>query len=159
MWPVVWFAEKSLFAQERATLIAQLSGAAQQAAVDLGATIVPGGRGKPKSAAQQAMARPGVTLYPSGVVPGMPMAGMPGMMPGMPFPAVGMPAAPVGLAVGLPSRAVILRNMFDPSEETEEGWDLDICEDVKEECEKHGPVVHVSVEKNSSVGVVYVLFK
>ena len=75
-------------------------------------------------------------------------------MPLMPGVA---PIGSTGLAMGLPSRAVLLRNMFDPAEESEEGWEQDICEEVKEECEKHGPVVHVSVEKNS--GVVDVLFR
>lgn len=147
--------EKSISAQDRATLIAQLSNAVQQEAVGLGATIVPGGRGKPKPVVQPprppAGALPTASMPGTGVVPGFPSLAFP--IPGViPLPGV-VPSVPVGL----PSRAILLKNMFDPSQETEEGWDLDIAEDVKEECEKHGPVLHVGVQKDSS-GEVYVLF-
>jgi hypothetical protein len=148
--------EKSISAQDRATLIAQLSNAVQQEAVGLGATIVPGGRGKPKPVVQPprppAGALPTASMPGTGVVPGFPSLAFP--IPGViPLPGV-VPSVPVGL----PSRAILLKNMFDPSQETEEGWDLDIAEDVKEECEKHGPVLHVGVQKDSS-GEVYVLFR
>jgi hypothetical protein len=153
--PCVWCpAEKSVHAHERAALIAQLAGAAQQAAVDLGATIVPGGRGKPKPAGQPM--RPGMPVSaPMPMSLPVPMPGS-GVVPGMP-PA--LPMLPqVVVAQGLPSRSMILKNMFDPKDMEEEGWDEDICEDVKEECSKHGPVTHVSVEPNQ-LGLVYVLFR
>jgi hypothetical protein len=131
--------------------MARLADVAQKAALDLGATIVPGGRGKPRPANQPVMGRPGganAIGFPPGVVPGVSAAPTYGMAPAAPL---------VGLATGLPSRAVILSNMFDPSEEEGDSWDLDIHDDVKEECEKFGPVLHVSVQKDSA-GVVYVLF-
>jgi hypothetical protein len=147
-------AEKSNNAQDRASLIAQLSNAVQQEAVGLGATIVPGGRGKPKPApapVRPPVGMPPVVLPMGGVVPGFP--------PNLAFPIPGIgPMHPSPVPVGLPSRAIVLKNMFDPAEETEEGWDLDIAEDVKEECEKHGPVLHVGVQKDAS-GQVYVLFR
>lgn len=34
--------------------------------------------------------------------------------------------------------------------EDEPGWDIEIQDDVIEECNKHGGVVHVYVDKNSS---------
>jgi len=56
-----------------------------------------------------------------------------------------------------PSQFVMLKNMFDPSVETEPDFHLDIMEDVKEECSKHGPVKHIFVDKDSQ-GHVYLKF-
>ena len=40
----------------------------------------------------------------------------------------------------------------DSGSETDEDWDLDIRDEVLEECtKKHGPVVHMFVDKNSQV--------
>ena len=36
------------------------------------------------------------------------------------------------------TQCFMLSNMFDPSNETEPGWDLDIRDDVVEECRNHG---------------------
>ena len=47
--------------------------------------------------------------------------------------------------------------MFDPAEETEPEWWIDIGEDVKDECSKHGPVSHIHVDKESR-GFVYLKF-
>lgn len=33
--------------------------------------------------------------------------------------------------------------------EKEDGWELDIRDDVLEECSKFGPIVHIHVDKNS----------
>lgn len=71
------------------------------------------------------------------------------------------------------SRSVLLSNMFDPEEsvlywrlpiikrltemifwcrETERGWDKELAEEVRGECEdKYGPVVGIKVEKESQV--------
>jgi hypothetical protein len=44
--------------------------------------------------------------------------------------------------------------MFNPAEETEKDWDLDLRDDVKSECEsKYGPVVEIRVDKDSSVSI------
>lgn len=53
-----------------------------------------------------------------------------------------------------PSPCIVLKNMFDPSSETEPNWDEDIKNDVREECKKFGSVLHVYVDKNSQ-GFVY----
>ncbi len=37
--------------------------------------------------------------------------------------------------------------------ETEPDWDLDIKEDVQEECSKYGPVKHIYVDKHSLVNI------
>ncbi|KAF9457065.1 hypothetical protein BDZ94DRAFT_1285464 [Collybia nuda] len=56
------------------------------------------------------------------------------------------------------SRSVLLKNMFDPEEETERDWDKDLAEDVKGECEeKYGPVEAIKVEKETQ-GEIYVKF-
>ncbi len=100
----------------------------QQAAVDLGVTLASG--------------RGGTVKMPSvmGVV-----SGIPGLLGG---------SGPVGLV----SRAMLLKNMFDPSSESEEGWDDEVKEDTTEECGKFGSVFFVSVDRNSA-GHVYVFFR
>ncbi|TFK30409.1 splicing factor, CC1-like protein [Coprinopsis marcescibilis] len=56
------------------------------------------------------------------------------------------------------SRSVLLKNMFDPEEESETNWDNDLAEDVKSECEsKYGKVLAIKVEKDSQ-GEIYVKF-
>nr|XP_042132546.1 RNA-binding protein 39 isoform X4 [Peromyscus maniculatus bairdii] len=49
-----------------------------------------------------------------------------------------------------------LSNMFNPQTEEEVGWDTEIKDDVIEECNKHGGVIHIYVGKNSAQGNVYV---
>ncbi|KAJ1043513.1 hypothetical protein NDA10_005256 [Ustilago hordei] len=56
------------------------------------------------------------------------------------------------------STSLLLKNMFNPAEETEQGWDKDLAEDVKDECHaKYGAVTSIHVEKDSA-GEVYVTF-
>ncbi|EUC61967.1 splicing factor CC1-like protein [Rhizoctonia solani AG-3 Rhs1AP] len=58
----------------------------------------------------------------------------------------------------LSSRCVLLRNMFDPEEETERDWDKDLADDVRGECEeKYGNVLDLKVEKESQ-GEIYIKF-
>ncbi|KAH7663608.1 RNA-binding protein 39 [Dioscorea alata] len=71
-------------------------------------------------------------------------------------PAVRTP--PLIEPVGEPSECLLLKNMFDPSTETEPDFDLDIKEDVQEECSKFGPLRHIYVERNSN-GFVYMRFE
>ncbi|MBA0607209.1 hypothetical protein Godav_019549 [Gossypium davidsonii] len=59
--------------------------------------------------------------------------------------------------IGQPSECLLLKNMFDPATETEPDFDLDIKEDVEEECSKYGRVKHIYVDKNSG-GCVYLRF-
>lgn len=64
-------------------------------------------------------------------------------------------------AMNLPSQPLAthclqLSNMFSPQSENEAGWDLEIKDDVIEECRKHGGVIHIYVDKNSAEGNVYV---
>ncbi|KAI8608182.1 hypothetical protein BC830DRAFT_1072308, partial [Chytriomyces sp. MP71] len=70
-------------------------------------------------------------------------------------PAAGLAAAAKPEVVA--TRCVLLKNMFDPSAETEENWDTEIRDDVKEECSKYGKIVHIAVDKNSQ-GYIYIKF-
>jgi len=54
------------------------------------------------------------------------------------------------------TQCFMLSNMFDPATERDPNWDLEIKEDVVEECNKHGGVQHIYVDKASSQGNVYV---
>ncbi|KAF9618517.1 hypothetical protein IFM89_001918 [Coptis chinensis] len=59
--------------------------------------------------------------------------------------------------IGIPSECLLLKDMFDPSIETEPDFDLDIKEDVQAECSKFGLVKHIYVDKHSA-GFVYLQF-
>ncbi|KAJ6930281.1 RNA-binding protein 39 [Populus alba x Populus x berolinensis] len=72
----------------------------------------------------------------------------------LPAPVLSSPAYE---PIGQPSECLLLKNMFDPATETEPDFDLDIKEDVEEECSKYGQVDHIFVDKNSA-GCVYLRF-
>nr|XP_061802225.1 RNA-binding protein 39-like isoform X1 [Nerophis lumbriciformis] len=95
-------------------------------------------------AAQQALQMTGTIPY------GNPMA----------TPAA-VPAPPPSQALNLPSQPLAthclqLSNLFNPQSENDPSWAIEIQDDVIEECNKHGGVVHIYVDKNSAQGNVYV---
>uniref|UniRef100_A0A8C2EQD9 RNA binding motif protein 39a n=1 Tax=Cyprinus carpio TaxID=7962 RepID=A0A8C2EQD9_CYPCA len=66
-----------------------------------------------------------------------------------------------GLTLNLPSQPIAthcfqLSNMFNPNSENDPGWEVEIQDDVIEECNKHGGVIHIYVDKKSAEGNVYV---
>ncbi|KAF9121584.1 hypothetical protein BGW39_010421, partial [Mortierella sp. 14UC] len=63
----------------------------------------------------------------------------------------------VQLPVVMPSRAVLLKNMFTEEDKTEPEWAKELEEDVKEEAEKSGPVVHIHVQQDT-VGEIFLKF-
>lgn len=130
----------SLNAQSRAMLMAKLdrSGIATSIAGSIGGVPLVNG----SAPAQQAISLP---------------AGGPGMVPASALPTAIMPA-PGAEPVGTPSECLLLKNMFDPTTETEPDFDEDIKEDVAEECSKFGRVKHIYVDKNSA-GFVYLRFE
>ncbi|KAI3896949.1 hypothetical protein MKX03_026708, partial [Papaver bracteatum] len=78
--------------------------------------------------------------------------GLPGSLP---VTAISVP--PIDF-VGVPSECIILKNMFDPTSETEPDFDLDIKDDVQDEVSKFGTVKHIFVDKYNSYGHVYLWF-
>ncbi|PKI70320.1 hypothetical protein CRG98_009286, partial [Punica granatum] len=96
------------------------------------------------------------------VLNGAPM--QPGMLPVSKPATVPMPILPAQVisaaseAVGSPTECLLLKNLFDPATETEPDFELDIKEDVEEECSKYGRVIHIYVDKNSA-GHVYLRFE
>nr|XP_018903439.1 PREDICTED: RNA-binding protein 39 [Bemisia tabaci] len=76
-----------------------------------------------------------------------------GMMATTPTPAA---AATAVTNPPIATQCFLLANMFDPSSETNPNWDQEIRDDVIEECNKHGGVLHVFVDKASPQGNVYV---
>ncbi|KAG9147481.1 hypothetical protein Leryth_007291 [Lithospermum erythrorhizon] len=78
-----------------------------------------------------------------------------GQVPGVPSSGIPVPAMDT---VGVPSECLLLKNMFDPKLETEPDFDLDIKEDVQDECSKFGTLKHIYVDKNSE-GLVYLRFE
>ncbi|XAR73244.1 hypothetical protein NMG60_11007152 [Bertholletia excelsa] len=127
----------SLNAQSRAMLMKKLdrSGTATSIAAPFGVPVLNGA-----ASSQQA-----VTLPVNG----------PAAVSASPFPALvtSMATEPIGK----PSECLLLKNMFDPAAETDPEFDLDIKEDVQEECSNFGRVKHIYVDKNSS-GYVYLRF-
>ncbi|PIA26761.1 hypothetical protein AQUCO_08900014v1 [Aquilegia coerulea] len=109
----------------------------------------------------QKLDRSGVTSSLPG--PGLPMGTAPVLGQTTMSPLAGLPGS--GLAIssvtapasGVPSECLMLNNMFDPNTEMEPDFDLDIKEDVQDECSKFGAVKHIYVDKNSA-GFVYLRF-
>uniref|UniRef100_A0AAG5CWH5 RRM domain-containing protein n=1 Tax=Anopheles atroparvus TaxID=41427 RepID=A0AAG5CWH5_ANOAO len=66
------------------------------------------------------------------------------------------PLQPVQHSPPIATQCFLLSNMFDPTTETNPSWDVEIQDDVIEECNKHGGVQHVYVDKQSPAGNVYV---
>ncbi|XP_053693587.1 RNA-binding protein 39 [Sabethes cyaneus] len=66
------------------------------------------------------------------------------------------PQQPVQQSPPIATQCFLLSNMFDPATETNPSWDVEIQDDVIEECNKHGGVLHVYVDKQSPAGNVYV---
>ncbi|KAL8543336.1 hypothetical protein ACS0TY_004033 [Phlomoides rotata] len=82
--------------------------------------------------------------------------GLPGLSAvGLSIPALSGP--PID-SIGVPSECLLLKNMFEPNSENEPEFDLDIKEDVQDECSKFGKLKHIHVEKDSA-GFVYLRFE
>eukprot|EP00593_Proboscia_inermis_P001865 CAMPEP_0171293158 /NCGR_PEP_ID=MMETSP0816-20121228/1303_1 /TAXON_ID=420281 /ORGANISM="Proboscia inermis, Strain CCAP1064/1" /LENGTH=240 /DNA_ID=CAMNT_0011763701 /DNA_START=846 /DNA_END=1568 /DNA_ORIENTATION=- len=60
---------------------------------------------------------------------------------------------------GILSQNLLVHNMFDKDEETEEGWERDIHEDFEEECSKYGAIKQVTVEHLKAGGMIYARFE
>ncbi|PJF16800.1 hypothetical protein PSACC_03374 [Paramicrosporidium saccamoebae] len=62
-----------------------------------------------------------------------------------------------GLASTRPSPCVLLQYMYDPSVETAPDWEVEIADEVREECSKFGRVIHLHVPKTAE-GDVFLRF-
>lgn len=60
---------------------------------------------------------------------------------------------------GVPSRNILVRNMFDKDEETDENWEEDIKLDFEEESSKHGKIISVKVMSQEVGGKIYASFE
>ncbi|KAK1274907.1 Polyadenylate-binding protein RBP47C [Acorus gramineus] len=77
---------------------------------------------------------------------GLPMNGPVG------FPATApILAVPPQEPIGTPSECILLKNMFDPSTEMDPEFDLDIRDEVQDECSRFGPVKHIYVDNHFEV--------
>ncbi|KAJ8440956.1 hypothetical protein Cgig2_019985 [Carnegiea gigantea] len=128
----------ALNAQSRALLMQKLdrTGTASSIAVSLGAPVLNG-------------SAPGQQPIP------LPLNGQAAISAPM-LPVQVLPT-PISEPIGIPSECLLLKNLFDPSTETDPEFDLDIKEDVEEECSKFGRVRHIYVDKHSA-GHVYLRF-
>ncbi|VAH87669.1 unnamed protein product [Triticum turgidum subsp. durum] len=73
------------------------------------------------------------------------------------IPGASIPVITQSIDTAPPSECLLLKNMFDPAVETDPDFDLDIRDDVREECSKFGQVRHIFVDKNTA-GFVYLRF-
>ncbi|XP_061730473.1 RNA-binding protein 39-like isoform X5 [Nerophis ophidion] len=99
-------------------------------------------------AAQQALQMSGAIAI--GAMAAVSAAMNPALNLNMNPPALSLPSQP------LATHCFQLSNMFNPNSEEHPGWEVDIQHDVIEECNKHGGVVHIYVDRNSLEGNVYV---
>ncbi|CAD6212714.1 unnamed protein product [Miscanthus lutarioriparius] len=76
-----------------------------------------------------------------------------GSVPGAPV----LPVTTQNVIMSTPTEFLLLKNMFDPALETDPDFDLDIRDDVQDECSKFGAVKHIFVDKNTA-GFVYLQF-
>lgn len=60
---------------------------------------------------------------------------------------------------GQPSKNILVRNMFDKEEETEEGWEEDIKLDFEEESSKHDKILSVKVMSKEVGGKIFASFE
>nr|GMD85592.1 RNA-binding protein 39 isoform X1 [Ipomoea batatas] len=98
-------------------------------------------------------------LFPAGSLLIPPLAQAPiSAVAELPSSVASIPAVTLSMIIGVPSECLLLKNMFDPKLEREPNFDLDIKEDVEDECLKFGTLKHIYVDKNSS-GFVYLRFE
>ncbi|KAF8377193.1 hypothetical protein HHK36_030566 [Tetracentron sinense] len=86
---------------------------------------------------------------------GLPINGQ-AAVPASALPAL-VAASTASEPIGNPSECLLIKNMFDPTTETDPDFDMDIKDEVQEECSNFGPVKHIYVDKNSA-GFVYLRF-
>ncbi|KAJ0064740.1 hypothetical protein NL108_012977, partial [Boleophthalmus pectinirostris] len=91
-------------------------------------------------AAQQALQMTGSVQFGNAPVTGVPPPAQP----------LNLPAQPIA------THCLQLSNLFNPQAENDPNWATEIQDDVIDECNKHGGVVHIYVDRNSPQGNVYV---
>ncbi|KAK7390813.1 hypothetical protein VNO78_18900 [Psophocarpus tetragonolobus] len=144
----------SLNACSRALLMQKLdrSGTASSMAGSLGNSVVNNtGLNIPATGNIPAAVSVGSLVSPHSSVPAV--AGLAGG--GLQIPTATIPSIDT---IGVPSECLLLKNMFDPKDETEADFDLDIKEDVEAECSKFGTLKHIYVDKKSA-GLVFLRFE
>jgi len=57
-----------------------------------------------------------------------------------------------------PTLHLLVHNMYDKDEETEDGWETEIKDDFLDECSKFGKIVHVKVMYKEAGGKIYATF-
>jgi RNA-binding protein 39 len=132
----------ALNASSRALLMRKLdrSGTATSLAGGIGAPGLNTSVGLPTASVFGAPMTAASLVQPVGVVPGAPL-----------------PITSQSADIGTPTEFLLLKNMFDPSVETDPDFDLDIRDDVQDECSKFGVVKHIFVDKHTA-GFVYLHF-
>lgn len=93
--------------------------------------------------------------HPAGLqapAPALPTAPASAPGPAPVNPTLALEQGLLGPASPIATPCLLLKNMFDPSQEVSIDFDQEISNDVQEECSKYGSVVHVWADRNSKVG-------
>ncbi|XVE93896.1 hypothetical protein REPUB_Repub01dG0233800 [Reevesia pubescens] len=144
----------SLNSSSRALLMAKLDRSGTASSITGSAGMPVNSTGLTASTAPLLGATP---MVPSRVPPTIqaPVPTISGLPGGLQLPTNGIPTIDT---IGVPSECLLLKNMFDPNLETEPDFDLDIKEDVQEECSKFGKLKHIYVDRDTA-GFVYLRFE
>lgn len=100
-------------------------------------------------------------IGPSGMIlpPGFGSASAGPLVAVPPAVAAAIPSLPPLTSLQLvPSTCVLIKGMFNPAEETDENWHVDLEEDVREECGKHGQLLDVRLDRVSPGGLVWLRY-
>lgn len=132
-----------------------------------GATVPVAAQPGTAGVAQVASVAEGLLDAAMGVSAAAAAAGAAGAVPTAPMMPAPVPAvtAPAAVAAdpkqvgGSPTATILVHNMFNKDEETEEGWDEDIRLDFEEESAKHGKIRSVVVMSKEPGGKLYAAFE
>lgn len=139
------------------TMIDQVDSSAQQALLAAG----PAGALGIMPTAQLASVADAALDMALGVAPNAATALPAGATPAVAVPAPAAPTAIDAKVIGRsenPSQHILVHNMFDKDEETEQDWEDDIKLDFEEECAQYGTISHVLVMSKDPGGKIYASF-
>jgi RNA-binding protein 39 len=163
-------ADASARAQKAHIALAQLAIGAGLTVPDVGQMTSPGVAGGQSRIPTVAEARQSLaTSAASGLIavaPAVTVATvMPGQVPAAVAPSAAMAVPATSLNAKLiggaddPTKHLLVHNMYDKDEETEEGWAEEIKLEFQEECSKFGKIEQVTVMSTEPGGKIYASFE
>jgi len=140
------------------TMIGQVDSSAQQALLAAG----PAGALGIMPSEQLASVADAALDMALGVAPNAATAALPsGATPAIVAPSPADPPATDAKVIARsenPSQHILVHNMFDKDEETEQGWEDDVKLDFEEECSQYGTISRALVMSKDTGGRIYASF-